>query len=106
MRKTHLISALAALLAITLNGTATAQNCAQVYGGSDQDKLIQNIRACAQDVRSARFNQFTAYLNPENCRIQIHTGQVDFYNKGTLQLIECMGRYGWKIPFTSCDINQ
>ncbi len=88
------------------SAAAGAENCAQTYGGNDQDKLIQNLSTCSQDVRASRGGAFTAYLDRESCRISVHAGKGDFHNLGTRQLIECMGQYGWKIPFESCDINE
>jgi hypothetical protein len=90
------------LIMLTQVSTSMAQDCAQVFKGAGQDKLIQDIRTCSQDVRaSTQMQVFTAYLKPENCHISIRTWQGDFYNKGTQQFIECMGQYGWKILFNS-----
>ncbi|HET6420791.1 MAG TPA: hypothetical protein VFG19_11575 [Geobacteraceae bacterium] len=107
MEKSRLVSTMiSGLLLVILADAAMAQSCSQVFGGTDQDKLIQNLSRCAQDVRATTsYSQYTAYLDPESCRIRVRTAQGDFYNRGTLQLIECMSQYGWKIPFTSCDIN-
>jgi len=107
MEKSRLVSTMiSGLLLVILADAAMAQSCSQVFGGTDQDKLIQNLSRCAQDVRATTsYSQYTAYLDPESCRFRVRTAQGDFYNRGTLQLIECMSQYGWKIPFTSCDIN-
>jgi len=90
------------LVLVILVGAALAEDCALVFKGTGQDKLIQDIRTCSQDVRSiSGWNFFSAYLNPQNCHISARTSQSDFYNKAALQFVECMGQYGWKIEFNS-----
>jgi hypothetical protein len=112
------------LFIVTLAGTAMAQNCAPVFGGTDQDKLIEDIATCAKEVSDTLNTQFDAYLIPESCHIHISLPQLkllmiaantqakgkgkaeDTNAKAPQQFVECMKQNGWAIPYNSIEFAQ
>jgi hypothetical protein len=130
MKRMHCLSLLSlfvvvlGLLILTLAGTAMAQNCAPVFGGTDQDKLIEDIATCAKGVSDTLNMEFIAYLIPETCHIHISLPQLkllmiaantqakgkgkaeDTNAKAPQQFFECMKQDGWAIPYNSIEFAQ
>ena len=84
-----------ALVLITVVGAALAQDCAPVFGGTGQEKLLQDIRACSQDVQRSH-GSFNAFLNPDNCHISMAYPR-NYSNIQANTFIQCMHQYGWTI---------
>jgi hypothetical protein len=129
-----LFAVVSGLLILTFADAAMAQNCAQVFGGTDQEKLIQDIATCALEVRVTPNTEFDAYLIPETCHIHISLPKLqtsgmrqDQYtilaNSQPTQLakkekaedpkdmvrqqfVECMKLHGWEIPFDSIEFGE
>jgi hypothetical protein len=136
MKKMNCLSSLSlftvvlGLLILTLTGTAMSQNCAPVFGGTDQDKLIEDIATCAKEVSDTLNARFDAYLIPETCHIHISVLELQTYGmvqhqfpllaksqhgkeraedinaKAPQQFFECMKQYGWEIPYNSVEFAQ
>jgi hypothetical protein len=119
------------LFIVTLAGTAMAQNCAPVFGGTDQDKLIEDIATCAKEVSDTLNTGFDAYLIQETCKIHMSVLELQTYAwsqhqltilpkaqlqgkqkyedtnpKAPQQFVECMKQHGWQIPYNSVEFAQ
>jgi hypothetical protein len=129
-----LFTVVSGLLILTLAGTAIAQNCAQKFGGTDQDKLIEDIATCAKELRDTQYKGSDAYLISESCHINMSLPELQQYGMGQHQLtisaneqpnqpkkkekaedpkdnarqqfVECMRQHGWEIPYNSIEFTE
>jgi hypothetical protein len=86
-----LLTAIVLVIALGLGVSNTWADCAGGYGGAgDQQKLIQDIRMCVQDVRNID-PRFTAYLNPSTCHIDCRSFDIN----ASSAFRDCMGQAGW-----------
>jgi len=73
-----------------------AENCAQAYGGVDQDKLIKDIAKCLQKIRAHSDKYFQAYLTYEPCNIATWSSTTGpIFDKTMHRFKQCMTRDGW-----------
>jgi hypothetical protein len=99
MRKASLIlAAISGWLIFAQVCAAAAQTCPQVLGGTDLDKLRQNIATCAQDIRASRDPSFTAYLMPQSCKIYMSIAYSDTWFQIPPTFKYCVEQYGWTLP--------
>ena len=99
MKKTSfLLVIVLVLLMLSRVGTSMAENCAQAYGGVDQDKLIKDIAKCEQKIRAHSDQFFQAYLTYEPCNIATWSSTTGpKFDKTMHRFKQCMTREGWNM---------